>query len=89
MSPEHRGHKACHQCFPTVLISFIGIVYRWHHQLNLHEFEQSPGDGEGQGSLMCCNSWGHKKSNLTERLNNKSVQRVGAHQENCNLRALS
>ena len=26
----------------------------WHHQLNGHEFEQAPGDGEGQGSLVCC-----------------------------------
>ena len=26
----------------------------WHHQLNGHEFEQTPGDGEGQGSLTCC-----------------------------------
>ena len=27
---------------------------RWHHRLNGHEFEQTPGDGEGQGSLACC-----------------------------------
>ena len=32
----------------------------WHHQLNAHEFEQAPGDGEGQGSLVCCSPWGHK-----------------------------
>ena len=32
----------------------------WHHQLNGHEFEQTLGDGEGQGSLACCSSWGHK-----------------------------
>ena len=30
----------------------------WHHQLNGHEFEQTPGDGEGQRSLVCCSSWG-------------------------------
>ena len=30
----------------------------WHHLLNGHEFEQAPVDGEGQGSLACCNSWG-------------------------------
>ena len=29
----------------------------WHHQLNGHEFEQTPGDGEGQESLACCNPW--------------------------------
>ena len=32
----------------------------WHHWLNGHEFEQAPGDGEGQGSLVCCSSWGHR-----------------------------
>ena len=32
----------------------------WHHQLNGHEFEQTLGDGEGQGSLVCCSSWGGK-----------------------------
>ena len=42
----------------------------WHHQLNGHEFEQLPGDGEGQGSLVCCSPWGHKESDMGERLNN-------------------
>ena len=37
----------------------------WHHWLNGHEFEQAPGDGEGQGSLMCCSPWGHKEWNTT------------------------
>ena len=32
----------------------------WHHQLNGHEFEQAPGDGDGQGSLVCCSPWGCK-----------------------------
>jgi len=32
----------------------------WHHQLNGHEFEQAPGDREGQGSLECCSPWGRK-----------------------------
>ena len=36
-----------------------------HHLLNAHEFEKTPGDGEGQGSLVCCNIWGHKESNTT------------------------
>ena len=43
----------------------------WHHWLNGHEFEQAPGDGEGQGSLACYSPWGYKQSNITERLNNK------------------
>ena len=33
----------------------------WHHWLNGHEFEQTPGSGEGQGSLTCCSPWGHKE----------------------------
>ena len=43
----------------------------WHHRLNAREFEQAPGDGEGQGSLACCSPRGHKESETTERLNNK------------------
>ena len=42
----------------------------WHHWLNGHEFEQAPGDGEGQGSLACCSPWGCKESDTTEGLNN-------------------
>ena len=37
----------------------------WHHQLNGHEFEETPGDS-GQGSLVCCSPWGHKESEITE-----------------------
>ena len=44
-------------------------MFRWHHKLNGHEFEQSPGDGEGQGSLVCCSSWGCKELNMSEQLN--------------------
>ena len=41
----------------------------WHHQLDEHEFEQTPGVGEGQGSLACCSPRGHKESDTTEHLN--------------------
>ena len=41
----------------------------WHHQLDGHEFEQAPGVGDGQGSLVCCSPWGHKDVDTTERLN--------------------
>ena len=41
----------------------------WHHGLNGHEFEQSPGDGDGQGSLACCSPWGRTESDTTEWLN--------------------
>ena len=37
-------------------------IVGWHHRLNGREFEQAPGDGEGQGSLACCNPWGYKES---------------------------
>ena len=37
----------------------------WHHQLNGHEFEQTPGDNKGQGSLACCRSWGCKELDMT------------------------
>ena len=40
-------------------------MVRWHHWLNGHEFEQTPGDSEEQGILACCSSWGHKESNTT------------------------
>ena len=42
----------------------------WHHQLNGHE--QAPRDGKGQGNLACCILWGHKESDMTERLDNKN-----------------
>ena len=41
----------------------------WHHQLDGHEFEWTPGVGDGQGGLVCCDSWGHKQSDTTEQLN--------------------
>ena len=41
----------------------------WHHRLDGHEFEWTPGVGDGQGGLACCNSWGRKESDTTERLN--------------------
>ena len=41
----------------------------WCHRLNGHEFEQVLRVGDGQGGLACCNSWGRKESDTTERLN--------------------
>ena len=45
----------------------------WGHWLNGHEFEQALGDGEGQGSLVCCSPQGHKESHMTEQLNNSNT----------------
>ena len=44
----------------------------WHHQLNGHKFEQTPGESEGQGSLTCCSSWGHRGLDMTEQMNNQT-----------------
>ena len=41
----------------------------WHHRLDGHEFEWTPGVGDGQGGLISCDSWGCKESDTTERLN--------------------
>ena len=45
----------------------------WHHQLNEHEFEQTLGDSEGQGSLVCCSPWGLKESDMAEQLNSNNT----------------
>ena len=45
------------------------------HRLNGLESEQSPGDGEGRGSLVCCSPWGCKELDMTERLNNNKANK--------------
>ena len=45
-------------------------MVEWHHRLSGHEFEQASGDGEGQGGLACCSTWGREESDMTERQNN-------------------
>ena len=42
-----------------------------HHQLNGHEFDKAPGDGERQGNLEWCSPWGHRESDTTKRLNKR------------------
>ena len=51
----------------------------WHHRLNGHEFDQTPGVGDGQGGLACCSLWGRKESDMTERLTELSHPGVSAH----------
>ena len=41
----------------------------WHHRLDELEFEQTAGVGNEQGGLVCCDSWGRKESDTTQRLN--------------------
>ena len=47
-----------------------GEMVGWHLQLNGREFEKTPGDSEGQGSLACCSSRGCEESDTTQQLNN-------------------
>ena len=44
----------------------------WHPWLSGHESEQTPEDGEGQGTLVCCSTWGRKESDTTEQLNSNN-----------------
>ena len=47
----------------------------WHYQVNGHEFEQTPGDSEGQGSVVCCSTWGQKELDRTERMNKTTTEK--------------
>ena len=44
-------------------------MVRQDHALNEHEFEQTPGDGEGMGNLTCCSPWSREESDTTQQLN--------------------
>ena len=46
----------------------------WHHWLDGRESEWTPGVGDGQGGLACCDSWGHKESDMTEQLNGTELR---------------
>ena len=50
----------------------------WYHRFDGHEFEQTLGDGDGQGTLACLSPWGHKESDMTERLNWTEGQPTGS-----------
>ena len=52
-------------------------MVEWHHQTNGHEFEQTLGDSEGQGSLACCSPCGQKDSDTTEQLKNNNRISLG------------
>ena len=41
----------------------------WHHRLNGHDFEYTPGVGDGQGNLACCSPWDCKELDMSEQLN--------------------
>ena len=53
--------------------AIVDEMVEWQPRLNGHEFEQTSGDSEEQGSLVCCSPWGHKELAITERLNNNHL----------------
>ena len=55
-----------------------GEMAGWHHWLDGRESEWTPGVGDGQGGLACCNSWGRKESDMTERLNWTELNQLNA-----------
>ena len=55
----------------------------WHHRLDGSEFEWTPGVGDGQGGLACCNSWGRKELDTTERLNWTELNSTSLSQGSC------
>ena len=58
-----------------------GETAGWHRQHGGQEFEQAPGDGEGQGGLVCCGPWGRKESDTTEPLNNREQLNMDLNKE--------
>ena len=60
----------------------------WHHRLNGHEFEQAPGVGDGQGTLVCWSPWGCKKSDLTEWLSWTKLKKKFMQMSSCWLHSL-
>ena len=62
---EEKGEKKGQEEKGTTEDEMVG----WHHRLDGHEFEQAPGVGDGQRSLVCCSPWGPKELDTTEQLN--------------------
>ena len=60
----------------------------WHNWLDGRESEWTPGVGEGQGGLACCNSWGHKESDMTERLNWTELNKINIKGKKTTLKSL-
>ena len=66
--PQKKKQASLHEEKEVTEDEMVG----WHHRLREHEFKQTLGDTEGQGSLVCCCSWGHRESDMTELLNNNN-----------------
>ena len=67
LGKEHDAGKDCRQEKRTTEDEVVILRLR-HHELDGHEFEQAPGVGDGQGSLMCCSPRGHKESDMMSEL---------------------
>ena len=78
MPPTLKVHSLYHRTTREVLHPgsifmsqiYICLRYKWHHQLNRHEYEQTPGDSGGQRGLVCYSPRGCKESDMTQGLNN-------------------
>ena len=60
-------------------------MVRWHHQLNGRESEQTPGDSEGQGSLVCCSLWSCKELDTSQQLNDNDNNKTTGTKRNTEL----
>ena len=60
-----------------MLLNWDDELVGWHHWPNGHEFEQAPGAGEGQRSLVCCSPWGREESDTTQCLNDDNHRKLG------------
>ena len=91
LKPQYFGHLmrrvVSFEYFPTLMLGKIEGRRRrgrqdqmvgWHHWHNRHGFGWTPGVGDGQGDLVWCGSWGHKESDMTERLNWTEVNIVAS-----------
>ena len=61
-----------HETNNTFILCLKWLIW-WHHQINEREFEQTPGDSEGQGSLVYCHPQDHKELDTAEQMNHNSV----------------
>ena len=66
--PARRYSKFISYLWAKCLLYFSCLPFGWHHWLDGHESEWTPGVGDGQGGLACCDSWGRKESDTTEWL---------------------
>ena len=73
---KERTHWNRPRCWERLRLEKKGVaegkMVKQHHQLNGHEFEQTLGDSEGQGSLAYCSPWGCSESDMTKGLNNNN-----------------